>query len=100
MNGRMISERTTVSLAAAKVRGRVGGRPTVMTPERIAVAQSMRAQKATWETIATTLRVGSASVRRALATAPTAEPERSGSPDRLFYGVARTLCQRTTSAVL
>ena len=67
MNGRIISERTRAGLAAAKARGRLGGRPTVMTTERIEVARRMRAEKATWETIATTLQVGVSSVRRALA---------------------------------
>jgi DNA invertase Pin-like site-specific DNA recombinase len=67
MNGRMISDRTRAGLAAAKARGRHGGRPTVMTPERTKLARSMRAEKATWETIATTLQVGVSSVRRALA---------------------------------
>lgn len=68
MNGRIISERTRAGLASAKARGRLGGRPTVMTPERVAVAQRMRAERATWETIAATLQVGASSVRRALAT--------------------------------
>jgi DNA invertase Pin-like site-specific DNA recombinase len=63
MNGRIISERTTAGLAAARARGRMGGRPT----ERIAIANRMREERATWETIATTLQVGSASIRRALA---------------------------------
>ncbi len=66
MNGRIISERTTAGLAAARARGRVGGRPTVMTAERIMVAERMRADGATWATIAATLRVGSATVRRAM----------------------------------
>ncbi|MBF0671559.1 MAG: recombinase family protein [Salinibacterium sp.] len=66
MNGRIISERTSAGLAAAKARGRVGGRPTVMTPDRVAVAQRMRADGATWESIGDTLRVGSSTVRRAL----------------------------------
>jgi DNA invertase Pin-like site-specific DNA recombinase len=68
MNGRIISDRTRAGLAAAKARGRGGGRPTVMTPERIALARSMREQspRATWETIAGALGVGVSSVRRAL----------------------------------
>jgi DNA invertase Pin-like site-specific DNA recombinase len=66
MNGRIISERTKAGLASAKARGRLGGRPTVMTPERIEVARRMRAENATVETIATTLQVGISSVRRAL----------------------------------
>lgn len=70
MNGRIISERNVVGLAAAKARGDVGGRPTVMMPERIEVARRMRAENATWGTIATTLQVGMSSVRRALAVSP------------------------------
>ncbi|NQX37077.1 recombinase family protein [Herbiconiux sp. VKM Ac-2851] len=68
MNGRIISDRTRAGLAAAKARGRSGGRPTVMTPERIALARRMRADtpRATWETIAAALGVGVSSVRRAL----------------------------------
>lgn len=67
MNGRIISERTRAGLASAKARGRVGGRPTVMTPDRVKVARQMRAEKATWDTIAAALQVGVSSVRRALA---------------------------------
>lgn len=66
MNGRIISDRTRAGLAAARDRGRRGGRPTVMTPERIEVARRMRADRETWQTIATTLGVGMSSVRRAL----------------------------------
>jgi DNA invertase Pin-like site-specific DNA recombinase len=76
MNGRIISERTTAGLAAAKARGRTGGRPTVMTPERIAVARRMRGEGATWESIANTLQVGNASIRRALAHTPQGQPDR------------------------
>lgn len=70
MNGRIISERTVAGLAAAKARGRRGGRPSVMTAESIAVAQRMRAEKATWESIGTVLRVGASTVRRTLSDAP------------------------------
>lgn len=70
MNGRIISERTRAGLASAKARGRLGGRPTVMTPERIAIARRMRTEKETWETIAGALQVGASSVRRALAEEP------------------------------
>jgi len=66
MNGRIISERTSAGLAAAKARGRRGGRPTVMTPDRIAIARGLRAEKKTWDEIADALQVSSASVRRAL----------------------------------
>ena len=37
----LFRERTMAGLAAARARGRVGGRPPVMTPEKIAVARSM-----------------------------------------------------------
>ncbi|MBC7631878.1 recombinase family protein [Aeromicrobium sp.] len=67
MHGRIISDRTRAGLASAKARGRLGGRPTVMRDERIEVARRMRAEKATWATIAQTLQVGVSSVRRALA---------------------------------
>jgi DNA invertase Pin-like site-specific DNA recombinase len=79
MNGRIISERTTAGLAAARARGRMGGRPTVMTPERIAIAKRMREEKATWESIAITLQVGSASIRRALSSNSKSELQ---DPDR------------------
>lgn len=65
----MVSDRTRLGLAIAKARDRGGGRPTVMTPERIALARSMREQTPwpTWETIAAALGVGVgvSSVRRA-----------------------------------
>lgn len=38
---RLIRERTMAGLAAARSRGKLGGRPTVMTPEKIEVAQRM-----------------------------------------------------------
>ena len=83
MNGRIISERTTAGLAAAKARGRTGGRPTVMTPERIAVAKRMREEKATWDSIATTLQAGSASIRRALDSERTPQLQQVGwGPDQ------------------
>ena len=37
----LIRERTQAGLVAARARGRVGGRPTVMTPDKIATAQQM-----------------------------------------------------------
>ena len=78
MNGRIISERTTAGLAAAKARGRTDGRPTVMTPERIAIAKRMREEKATWDSIATPLQAGSASIRRALDSDRTSQLQQAG----------------------
>lgn len=39
----LIRERTQAGLAAARARGRQGGRPTVMTPDKIAVARELYA---------------------------------------------------------
>src|SRR5690606_37772443 len=39
-----IRENTLRGLAHARAQGRVGGRPTVMTPERVAAAKRMREQ--------------------------------------------------------
>lgn len=83
-----IRENTRLGLEYARAQGRVGGRPTVMTPERIEVARQMRAQipPATWDTIAKTLRVGSATVRRALASTPDTGESRDA---QLSQGVHR-----------
>jgi DNA invertase Pin-like site-specific DNA recombinase len=67
MERRMIVERTHAGLAAARRAGRIGGRPTVMTPDRIETARALRAQGKSLETIAGILDVGRSSVRRALA---------------------------------
>ena len=61
-----IRANTRSGLAYARSQGRFGGRPTVMTPDRIAVAVAMREQGATIEKVATTLGVGTATVKRAL----------------------------------
>jgi len=76
MERRLISERTRAGLVAARARGRAGGRPTVMTPERLTAALAMRAQGMTLIQIAATLGVGRSSLVRALAQAP----EASASP--------------------
>src|ERR1700722_12390258 len=39
----IIRERTRAGLAAARARGRNGGRPVTLTPEKIAAAEAMRA---------------------------------------------------------
>jgi DNA invertase Pin-like site-specific DNA recombinase len=54
----LVRERTMAGLAAARARGRVGGRPPVMTSEKIEVARSMYDSKQhTVEAIAKTLGV-------------------------------------------
>ena len=61
-----IRENTMRGLAHARAQGRVGGRPTVMTPERIAAAERMRASGDSLAHIAKVLGVGKSSVLRAL----------------------------------
>ena len=63
----LIRERTMAGLAAARARGRRGGRPTVMTTEKIAVAKAMYASREhEIATIARVVGVSRASVYRAL----------------------------------
>lgn len=61
-----IRENTKAGLARAKAAGRVGGRPTVMTPARVREAVRMRADGQSLDAIAATLGVGRSSVSRAL----------------------------------
>lgn len=64
----LIKERTSAGLAAARARGRVGGRPTVWTPDRLAAAVAMQASgQHDVSSIARALGVSRASVYRALA---------------------------------
>ena len=61
-----IRENTVRGLAYARSQGRVGGRRTVMTPDRVKTAREMRAENVSYARIASTLGVGASSVRRAL----------------------------------
>jgi DNA invertase Pin-like site-specific DNA recombinase len=55
----LLRERTMAGLAAARARGRTGGRPRAMTPEKAAVARQMLASgEYSMATIAATLGVG------------------------------------------
>lgn len=63
-----IRDNTRRGLDYARSQGRVGGRPSVMTPERVATAERMRAEHHSWESIARVLGVGASSVRRVLLT--------------------------------
>jgi len=62
-----IRENTMRGLSHARSEGRVGGRPSVMTPERLAVARKMRDENKSLAMIAEVLGVGKSSVSRALA---------------------------------
>lgn len=66
-------ERTRAGLAAARARGRRGGRPTVMTPARVAGAAAMRAQGRSIREIARALGVSKTTVASALAELREAE---------------------------
>ena len=64
-----IRENTMRGLAHAKAQGRVGGRPSKMTPQKIEQAQRMRAERASLDHIAGVLSVGKSTVARALSKA-------------------------------
>ncbi len=64
-----IRDNTRRGLAHARAQGRVGGRPSVMTPERTAAAVRMRDEGQSIAHIARVLGVGASSVARALAKA-------------------------------
>jgi|SRR5690625_4954989 len=63
-----IRENTLRGLAHARAQGRTGGRPTVMTPERLETATVMREQGYSQSHIAKALGVSKSSVQRALAS--------------------------------
>ena len=63
----LIRERTNAGLAAARARGRVGGRPPVMTPDKVKVARQMyNSQEHPVEAIAKTLGVSRKTIYRHL----------------------------------
>ena len=62
----LIRERTQAGLVAARARGRIGGRPTVWTPEKLATARSMLDVGRDVSTVARVLGVSRASIYRAL----------------------------------
>ncbi len=67
----LIVERTRAGLAAARARGRRGGRPKVMTPERVTTARRLRDEDGlTLDQVASTIGVSRATVVRALRAAP------------------------------
>jgi DNA invertase Pin-like site-specific DNA recombinase len=79
-----IRDNTRRGLAHARAQGRVGGRPSVMTPERIAAAVKMRDDEGlSIVQIARVLGVGKSSVSRALTKyAETQEPVTSSTASR------------------
>lgn len=68
----LIKDRTNAGLAAARARGRVGGRPVVLTPDKLAVARHMYdTRQHTIEAIAKVVGVSRATLYRHL---PVARP--------------------------
>ena len=68
----LIRERTIAGLAAARARGRVGGRPTVMTPDRREAAASLLADGQSAAAVARALGISESTVRRHAARGPLA----------------------------
>jgi DNA invertase Pin-like site-specific DNA recombinase len=63
----LIKERTNAGLAAARARGRKGGRPPVMTPEKVSVARTMyESREHSLAAIAETVGVSRATLYRSL----------------------------------
>ena len=62
----IIHERTMAGLAAARAQGKVGGRPTVMDPDKLAAARARRARGESPTQIAKALGISRASVYRHL----------------------------------
>jgi len=62
----LIYERTVAGLKAARAQGKVGGRPTVIDPDKLAAARARRARGESPTQIAKALGVSRASVYRHL----------------------------------
>ena len=63
-----ISNRTKAGLAAARARGRHGGRPVVLTPDRLEAIAALVAKDTPVREIAATLKISARSVSRGIAT--------------------------------
>jgi DNA invertase Pin-like site-specific DNA recombinase/integrase len=81
----LIRERTHAGLAAARARGRIGGRPTVWTDAKLTSARAMHAAGQDVSTIASTLGVSRASVYRALAPSGPRTPRDRPHPPGLGH---------------
>jgi len=66
MERRLIQERTKAGLAAARRRGRIGGRPRVLSPDQVREARRMRSDGRSQQEIADVLKVGRTTVGRYL----------------------------------
>lgn len=66
----LVRERVEAGLAAARARGRRGGRPTVMTDERLRTARRLLAEGENVSSVAKVLGVSRATIYRHLPTGP------------------------------
>lgn len=76
----LIRDRTMAGLTAARARGRIGGRPPALTPDKLAVAQQLHASRQhTMQAIAEVVGVSRATLYRHLAQPPptAARPRKS-----------------------
>lgn len=79
----LVRERTLAGLASARARGRNGGRPTIMTADKLAAAQRMYAQRElSGEQIARALGVSRSTLYRALTKAGVVRPLPVAEPGR------------------
>jgi DNA invertase Pin-like site-specific DNA recombinase len=62
----LIRERTTAGLTAARVRGRTGGRPKVLTGRQLSIAQDLYDKRHPIAEILQTLKISRATLYRAL----------------------------------
>ncbi len=69
-----IAERTREGLAAARARGRVGGRPLVMTPDKLATAEMLLAEGRGISEIAAIIEVSRGTLYRHLGATSAAKP--------------------------
>jgi DNA invertase Pin-like site-specific DNA recombinase len=73
----IIRERTRAGLAAARARGRLGGRPSSVSAQKLAAAEAMRARQHSMRDIAAALGVSrprSTAIWRAAASRPACRP--------------------------
>lgn len=92
-NLELIRELTRAGLAQARAEGRIGGRPSVITPELMGQAFALAGQKYSMRSIARALHVSEATVRKVLGQRPD-----DGRQLRLLDEPAATLEQQHAGA--
>lgn len=77
---RQIAERTRLGLAAARARGRHPGRPSVMTADRVALAQRLRDEGRTVAEVGRSLGISKSTVLRFTSAASSTRDETDAAP--------------------